>query len=618
MTARLSANGSPDLKGNPPVRSVAQLVRSHYTPGDRPLVEIQEGPQEHTRNGGLVVLCEAWELFGVPELLRDAGICKKAGVPAEAAAFLQTAAPLVGKGTTRDLVRVLNADPALPILSGSDRPFAKQVMHRFLEDKRFDFERLNWGRVSHLQEIEETRFSRHGFYVIDGCLLRKTSRHFEGIRILYDHVTDSHIPAYDGLSVLYTHRRLDLPVSFDLRFMTDAQYQCYKQQKAGRKSFEELLACARGASQTMPIFIRPSDYSTANLKKARDAGLDWVAQVKQSLPVIVEGESIKIATLLQRLEEAGAYVRHPELGTYAAGCSVKLPAYAGPVKLFAFRAKKKGNCRVFLTGIADLDERGFQELYHQLNEDFGEDKFVLALQRLQHLHDMGSPTHRVVFDEWFFSLNFCIQLRGIGYVWYTQAHDRHVFRIHGKELRPAEVIEAYRHRVQPLRGTAGARTLKIRANLVGFGPVQLLLVVEPGRRPRLLVTSDLKARARQIVRAYEQRWRIEVFFRTAKQDLNLEGFRARKLRAIRAHIALVLLAFTLMKLLGFIDRQLMDKSIGEMKQEIIQVIATVRILRTKHKLRLIFAKSSTLLERYHIFQIVSTREGHRLRKAGAT
>jgi hypothetical protein len=601
MTARLSVASRPPLKEKPPVRSLSRLVQELDTRAGGTRLEVDQAPQDHTPHGGLLVFWEFWQILGVPDLLQKAGIVKQDGVPAEAVAFLQAAAPLFGKGTVRDAIKVLHQDPALPALSGCEGPFSKQVVHRALENDGFDFEELNWSRVDRLQQLEETKFRRDGLLIIDGSLLRKTSKGFQSIRTLYDHVSDSYRPAYDGIGVVYTRRNVELPVTFNLRILDDVQYQCLQQQKAANKSFEDLLDCARRASQKMPIFIRPSLYSTANLKKAHRAGISWIAQVKQGLRVVVDEESVRVATILRRFDVDGLYVYHRELGTCAAACQVKLPAYGHPVKLFAFRPEEGKSRRAFLTDSVELDERGFLELLHQLQGDFGEDKFALALKTLSRLRGMGCPTDRVAFDEWFFCHDFCGALEALGYLWYTQTTDRGRFRIRGREFAPHEVIRTYGSRATKLRGFPGIRAFKIRAKWVGHGSVQLAVVLEDGRKPYLLVTCDLKAGTSRIVGAYKTRWRVEVFFRSSKQDVNLEGFRVRSLRAIRAHLVLVLLAYTIMKLPGLIDDEFRDKSIGAIKEDVIHIVATVQIL--KDKLVLIFSDTLSIFERYYIFDV---------------
>jgi len=62
----------------------------------------------------------------------------------------------------------------------------------------------------------------------------------------------------------------------------------------------------------------------------------------------------------------------------------------------------------------------------------------------------------------------------------------------------------------------------------------------------LLITTDLDMRAPSAIRAYKRRWRVEVFFKSMKQQLRLGVFQLRKLQSIRSHFQLRGLAYLLL------------------------------------------------------------------------
>ncbi len=112
------------------------------------------------------------------------------------------------------------------------------------------------------------------------------------------------------------------------------------------------------------------------------------------------------------------------------------------------------------------------------------------------------------------------------------------------------------------------------------GEIQLVVVQEKSRKPYVLVTSDLHVPAKGVIASYKRRWRVEVTIREEKQGLNLEGFRVRSLAAVIAHINLVFLAHTLLRVIVQIDEALIGKSIGSIKRELVNVIAIVtRVLK---------------------------------------
>lgn len=62
----------------------------------------------------------------------------------------------------------------------------------------------------------------------------------------------------------------------------------------------------------------------------------------------------------------------------------------------------------------------------------------------------------------------------------------------------------------------------------------------------LLITTDLDMRAPSAIRAYKRRWRVEIFFKSMKQQLRLGVFQLRKLQSIRSHFQLRGLAYLLL------------------------------------------------------------------------
>jgi hypothetical protein len=65
------------------------------------------------------------------------------------------------------------------------------------------------------------------------------------------------------------------------------------------------------------------------------------------------------------------------------------------------------------------------------------------------------------------------------------------------------------------------------------------------------------------------------FFRESKQQLGLCNFHTRNYQALKAHLYLTFLAYTLMTVMKSVKR-ISSKSIGEIKQQFIQIKAVVK------------------------------------------
>lgn len=62
----------------------------------------------------------------------------------------------------------------------------------------------------------------------------------------------------------------------------------------------------------------------------------------------------------------------------------------------------------------------------------------------------------------------------------------------------------------------------------------------------LLITTDLDMRAPSAIWAYKLRWRVEIFFKSMKQQLRLGAFQLRKLQSVRSHFQLRGLGYLLL------------------------------------------------------------------------
>ena len=66
--------------------------------------------------------------------------------------------------------------------------------------------------------------------------------------------------------------------------------------------------------------------------------------------------------------------------------------------------------------------------------------------------------------------------------------------------------------------------------------------------PKIIATNRLDWDVKTILKTYLKRWRIDSFYRDAKQELGLEDYEVRKMRGLRRHWLMVFLAHTLLRL----------------------------------------------------------------------
>ena len=70
---------------------------------------------------------------------------------------------------------------------------------------------------------------------------------------------------------------------------------------------------------------------------------------------------------------------------------------------------------------------------------------------------------------------------------------------------------------------------------------------EVSGEPKVLATNRLEWDVKTVLETYLRRWKIDAFYRDAKQELGLEDYEVRKLRGIKRHWLMVFLADTLLQ-----------------------------------------------------------------------
>ncbi len=102
-------------------------------------------------------------------------------------------------------------------------------------------------------------------------------------------------------------------------------------------------------------------------------------------------------------------------------------------------------------------------------------------------------------------------------------------------------------------GFLPARQATNRKNPMRDAVREIVVETETGTRLRIL-SNDLDAPAQEIADLYKRRWQIELFFRVMKQTLKITKFLGRSENAVRAQLAVALIAFLLLRALQEISK----------------------------------------------------------------
>jgi IS4 transposase len=104
-------------------------------------------------------------------------------------------------------------------------------------------------------------------------------------------------------------------------------------------------------------------------------------------------------------------------------------------------------------------------------------------------------------------------------------------------------------------GFLPARQAMNRKNPMQDAVREIVVKTESGETLRLL-TNDLDAAAQEIADLYKRRWQVELFFRVMKQTLRITKFVGRSENAVRIQIAVVLIAYLLLRALQKLAKEM--------------------------------------------------------------
>ena len=96
----------------------------------------------------------------------------------------------------------------------------QSTLNRFLNHGRFDIGELNQRRLDVLQAHPSTRIKgegkHRGVIGLDDTLLEHCGKHFEQIKVLWDHVGHRYVLAHNPITLYYGDDQVDYPLYFDL------------------------------------------------------------------------------------------------------------------------------------------------------------------------------------------------------------------------------------------------------------------------------------------------------------------------------------------------------------------------------------------------------------------
>ena len=180
-------------------------------------------------------------------------------------------------------------------------------------------------------------------------------------------------------------------------------------------------------------------------------------------------------------------------------------------------------------------------------------KLDLAMELVDECEGLGVAAENYVFDSWYLSQEVAKHVEGYGKGWVSRLKSNRVV-YHGKRrmsinrFREALPGEAFK-KVEVLDKKFWAYTRVLDVNKLGWVRVVICYDNQDLEGdPVYLVTSRLYWEEKKVIQCYGLRFRIDSFYKDAKQNLGLGGCQLRSLKGTKRHWLLGNTAYSLLKL----------------------------------------------------------------------
>ena len=180
-------------------------------------------------------------------------------------------------------------------------------------------------------------------------------------------------------------------------------------------------------------------------------------------------------------------------------------------------------------------------------------KLDLAMELVDECEELGVAAENYVFDSWYMSRELAGHVEAYGKGWVSRLKSNRLV-YHGKKRMNIDEFErglpreAFKE-VKVLGRSHWAYTRVLDINKLGKARV-VICYDSPDLEgdPVYLVTSRLYWEERKVIQCYLLRFRIDSFYKDAKQNLGLGGCQLRSLKGTRRHWLLGNTAYSLLKL----------------------------------------------------------------------
>ena len=543
-----------------------------------------------------------WERFRFSAVLERFGQLKYKGLALASLFLVLLSFGLLDATSDNDLCAKVRTEPLFGELCAAEL-LDKQQLYR--ARKRLSIEEYDeWlgHLLDELQKDPRTASRPDGVLIGDDTVMLKTGRHMPEITVVYKSSEARYGWGYAVPTVHYADADKDYPVLGKLHHRTAEQKQARADRQLRHQQgwdcrrpadvqawLRELVATGRPPEV---VVLRGSRLVPGLTRHCAQLQLPWVgvspANRQYTGP---QGGAQSAQAWLQRPVRAAQWQVLNDEGVRVAPLGPAQANTLGPVVLLVVEQVALGERQLYVAPAGSTEAQGVALVQAALVAE-------QPAPENSKLHDMVELLRRsrtwiraetATFDRWFYVPWFIQEVLALGfqrvvikaridrlYVAQEQEKTWRAWRDQALDYQPATVLGQT------------VELARLRVQDPDLGAVQLVFVREFRRRrrqgqwveeadePYALMCTDPHWAADKVCQAYKLRWKIEEFYREARQNHGLDRFHSRHAAAIHGHLVLAFLSYICVALARLWTDRLKGKTLGWIKQQLFQAIVELK------------------------------------------
>ncbi len=553
-----------------------------------------------------------WNFLKMGDLMEKVGIKKRNGVSAEDVSFIYSLFGAMDSKSIIDLSRHIKEDILLKTILAArsiQKDINNKVINRLLNSIGIEkYDSLLDEVIKASQTDPRTKSVSEGVVIGDDTNILKSGKKMENISVVYDHSKGEFGLGYCLPTTYYADDVKDHPLFFGFRLKSDEEKKAAEEKKLKKelkidmRSPRDVLKWVDNqiASEDNPpiVTLRGSSFNPSTVNELEQRGIiNWLGISAKNRIFTISNSKMNVKKIISSAVESEYTVMEEDENHRLIIKKGEMKG-VGKVNILIVNNIEEDITKVCVT--RDIDENKSIDLLtialdHEKEDD--ETKLKLMLKQYARARECGIVAKNATLDRWYYVPWFINELIKLGYERVVIKTKKNMLYLHGGEkMIPEDIKKTIPREDYAYHEKENVRLASRVVSQTGIDneKIKLVFVEELNTKGKVtqsysLMCTDSDCENIKVFHIHKKRWKIEVFYRTAKQCLCLGAFHMRNFNGIYGHVFFVFLTSIIFTLLYLFNPKIVDKTFGWIKREYLRTL--VKIKKVKNKICVKFMNS---------------------------